>query len=70
MDFTFPQLVAHACGGRPLSTGSVVGVGTIASDDRPKGLACLTKRLNQEVTDGGTKTEGLKSYDEMFMDAS
>ena len=53
MQFSFPELVAHAAKTRPLAAGSIVGSGTIANHDESKGSSCLAEKRVLEVIKGG-----------------
>ena len=71
MQFSFPQLVAHAAKTRPLAAGTIVGSGTIANRDESKGSSCLAeKRVLEIIKEGKPKTPFMKFGDrvriEMF----
>jgi len=71
MQFSFPQLIAHAAKTRPLAAGSIVGSGTIANQDESKGSSCLAeKRVLEIIKEGKPKTPFMKFGDgvriEMF----
>ncbi|HEX7965557.1 MAG TPA: fumarylacetoacetate hydrolase family protein [Gammaproteobacteria bacterium] len=53
MQFSFPQLVAHAAKTRPMAAGSLVGSGTIANQDESKGSSCLAEKRVLEIIKGG-----------------
>jgi len=53
MQFSFPQLIAHAAKTRPLAAGSIVGSGTIANQDESKGSSCLAEKRVLEIIKGG-----------------
>ena len=53
MQFSFPQLIAHATKTRPLAAGSIVGSGTVANQDESKGSSCLAEKRVLEVIKGG-----------------
>ncbi|HEV7164132.1 MAG TPA: fumarylacetoacetate hydrolase family protein [Gammaproteobacteria bacterium] len=53
MQFSFPQLIAHAAKTRPLAAGSLVGSGTIANQDESKGSSCLAEKRVLEVIKSG-----------------
>jgi fumarylacetoacetate (FAA) hydrolase len=64
MQFSFPQLVAHAARTRPLAAGTIVGSGTIANQDTGKGASCLAEqRTVEKLRDGEPKTPFLKYGD-------
>ncbi len=69
MNFSFFQLVAHACRTRPLSAGSIVGSGTVSNEDKARGFACLTEKRFQEILDQGKpETPWLKVGDRVQFD--
>ncbi|HLW73926.1 MAG TPA: fumarylacetoacetate hydrolase family protein, partial [Gammaproteobacteria bacterium] len=53
MQFSFPQLIAHAAKTRPLAAGSIVGSGTVANQDESKGSSCLAEKRVLEVIKSG-----------------
>lgn len=64
MQFSFPQLIAHAAKTRPLAAGSIVGSGTIANQDESKGSSCLAeKRVLEVIKSGKATTPFMKSGD-------
>lgn len=64
MQFNFAQLVAHAAKTRPLTTGTIVGSGTIANEDTSKGASCLAEQRTVEtLRDGKPATPFLKFGD-------
>ena len=57
MTFDFPTIVAHAAKTRPLSTGCVIGSGTISNYDRTAGSSCLAEvRMLETISDGKPTT--------------
>ncbi len=56
MQFSFPQLIAHAAKTRPLAAGSIVGSGTIANQDESKGSSCLAEKRVLEIIKNGKAT--------------
>jgi fumarylacetoacetate (FAA) hydrolase len=57
MTFDFPTIVAHAAKTRPLSTGCVIGSGTISNYDRSAGSSCLAEvRMLETINDGKPST--------------
>jgi len=56
MQFSFPQLIAHAAKTRPLAAGSIVGSGTIANQDESKGSSCLAEKRVLEIIKTGKPT--------------
>lgn len=69
MNFSFGELVAHACRTRPLAAGSIVGTGTVSNEDKNQGFACLVEKRFQEILDtGSATTPWLKPGDRVWMD--
>jgi len=71
MTFDFPTIVAHAAKTRPLSTGCVIGSGTISNYDRSAGSSCLAEvRMLETISDGKPSTSFMSFGDtvriEMF----
>ncbi len=57
MTFDFPTIVAHAAKTRPLSSGCIIGSGTISNYDRTVGSSCLAEvRMLETISDGKPKT--------------
>ena len=44
MHFDFAQLIAHAAKTRELSKGTLIGSGTVSSDEQTDGFGCLLER--------------------------
>ncbi len=66
MQFSFPQLIAHAAKTRPLAAGSIVGSGTIANHDESKGSSCLAeKRVLEVIKSGKAVTPFMKFGDKV-----
>lgn len=53
MQFSFPELIAHAAKTRPLAAGTLVGSGTIANRDPGRGSSCLAERRMLEIIEAG-----------------
>ena len=53
MQFSFPELIAHAAKTRPLAAGTIVGSGTIANRDESRGSSCMAEKRVLEVIKGG-----------------
>ncbi len=62
MQFSFPQLIAHAAKTRPLAAGSIVGSGTIANQDESKGSSCLAEKRVLEIIKQGKPTTPFMKY--------
>ena len=66
MQFSFPQLIAHAAKTRPLAAGSIVGSGTVANQDESKGSSCLAeKRVLEVIKSGKAVTPFMKFGDKV-----
>jgi fumarylacetoacetate (FAA) hydrolase len=64
MQFSFPELLAHAAKTRPLAAGTLLGSGTIANQDISRGSSCLAERRMLEIIDSGeAKTEFMQYGD-------
>jgi fumarylacetoacetate (FAA) hydrolase len=69
MNFSFGELIAHACRTRPLGAGTILGCGTISNEDKARGFACLTEKRCQETIDSGkVSTPWLQPGDRVWMD--
>jgi fumarylacetoacetate (FAA) hydrolase len=62
MQFSFPELVAHAAHTRPLAAGTLIGSGTIANQDESKGASCLAERRMLEIIASGTASTAFMSF--------
>ena len=57
MQFSFPQLLAHAAKTRPLSAGTLMGGGTVSNRDRSVGYCCLAEiRMIETLEQGAPQT--------------
>lgn len=64
MQFSFPELIAHAAQTRPLAAGTIIGSGTVANQDESKGASCLAeKRVLEVIKDGKAITPFLQFGD-------
>jgi fumarylacetoacetate (FAA) hydrolase len=64
MQFSFPELIAHAARTRPLAAGTVIGSGTIANQDESRGASCLAERRMLEIiADGAPRTPFMRFGD-------
>jgi fumarylacetoacetate (FAA) hydrolase len=71
MQFSFPELIAHAAKTRPLCAGSIIGSGTVSNDNPEAGSSCLAeKRVIEIINIGKAITPFMKFGDrvqiEMF----
>jgi fumarylacetoacetate (FAA) hydrolase len=74
MHFHFGELIAHAARTRHLRAGTIIGSGTISSEDLNQGCSCIAeKRMLEKIHDGVIKTPFMKVGDtvklEMFDDS-
>ncbi|MBS0358296.1 MAG: fumarylacetoacetate hydrolase family protein [Proteobacteria bacterium] len=53
MTFDFPRLISHAAKTRYLSSGSIIGSGTVSNTDRTQGAACIMERRMLEIIKEG-----------------
>jgi fumarylacetoacetate (FAA) hydrolase len=64
MTFSFPQIIAHATRTRRLSTGTIIGSGTVSNLDRSTGSSCLAEQRALELIEhGAPRTPFLKFGD-------
>ncbi len=71
MNFSLPELVAHAARTRHLGPGSIIGSGTVSNRDRSVGSSCLAEiRMIETIEKGAPETGFMKFGDrvriEMF----
>lgn len=70
MEHGFDALIAHAARTRALGAGTIVGAGTIASEDPARGTSCLTERRVVEALEhGAPRTEYLRYGDRVRIEA-
>jgi fumarylacetoacetate (FAA) hydrolase len=64
MNFSFPELIAHAAKTRFLGAGSIVGSGTVANKDHSRGSCCIAERRTlEQLESGAPRTPFLKFGD-------
>jgi fumarylacetoacetate (FAA) hydrolase len=64
MQFSFPQLIAHAAQTRRLCSGTLLGSGTVSNRDRTKGYSCLAEiRMIETIEKGKPQTPFLRFGD-------
>ena len=64
MHFHFGQLIAHAAKTRDLPAGTIIGSGTVASENTEVGSSCLAeKRMLEVINQGEAKTPFMKDGD-------
>lgn len=70
MSFGFDELVAHAAKTRKLSSGTIIGSGTVSNAGGRKGSACIAERRAIEAIEtGSAKTPFMKFGDRVRMEA-
>ena len=71
MQFSFPELVAHAAKTRKLCAGTIVGSGTVSNSDRSKGSSCLAeKRMIEIIEQGKPSTPFMRFGDQIIVTAT
>jgi fumarylacetoacetate (FAA) hydrolase len=64
MHFSFHDLIAHAARTRRLLAGTIIGSGTVSSDDASAGVSCLVEaRMREILATGSATTEYLRPGD-------
>ena len=64
MQFSFPELIAHAAKTRQLSAGTIIGSGTVSNDNLEVGSSCLAeKRVIEVIHTGKAVTPFMKFGD-------
>jgi fumarylacetoacetate (FAA) hydrolase len=64
MVFSFPQLIAHAAKTRDLTSGTIIGSGTVSNKDRSRGSSCIVeKRMLEIISNGKAETPFMKFGD-------
>ena len=70
MNFSFGQLVAHAARSRRLTTGCIIGSGTVSNISRQAGSACIAeRRVIEKIDEGESRTEFMRFGDHVTMQA-
>lgn len=62
MNFSFPQLIAHAAKTRHLSAGTIIGSGTVSNRDRSRGSSCIAEKRMLEILDKGEPQTPFMQY--------
>jgi fumarylacetoacetate (FAA) hydrolase len=62
MNFSFPQLIAHAALTRRLGAGTLIGSGTVSNADRSVGSACISERRAIEMIEQGSPQTGFMRF--------
>jgi fumarylacetoacetate (FAA) hydrolase len=69
MTHGFDRLIAHVAKTRALAAGSIIGSGTVASNDPARGTSCITERRVVEVLEAGEmKTPYLRYNDRVRLE--
>lgn len=64
MQFTLPQLIAHAAKTRSLGAGTIVGSGTVANRDESRGCSCIAEiRAIETINSGKPSTPFMRFGD-------
>ncbi len=64
MNFSFPDLIAHAARTRFLAAGTIIGSGTVSNRDMSVGSSCLAeRRMLEQLESGAPKTQFLQFGD-------
>lgn len=70
MSFHFGQIIAHAARTRRLTSGTILGSGTVSNASRAAGSACIAERRVIEIIDNGNPETGyLRFGDHVRMEA-
>jgi len=62
MTFDFPTLIAHAAKTRRLSTGTIIGSGTVSNKDRSAGSTCIAEKRMLEIIANGKPSTPYMQY--------
>jgi len=62
MNFSFPQLIAHAAATRRLRAGTILGSGTVSNAGGGAGSACITERRAIEMIRDGQPSTGFMRF--------
>lgn len=69
MNFSFPQLIAHAALTRRLGAGTLIGSGTVSNADRSVGSACIAElRAIEMIAHGSPQTGYMRFGDRVRME--
>jgi len=64
MHFSFADLIAHAARTRALTAGTLLGSGTVSSEDPSRGVSCLAeRRIREQLEHGAPRTPFLQAGD-------
>jgi fumarylacetoacetate (FAA) hydrolase len=62
MNYSFPQLIAHAAATRRLRAGTILGSGTVSNAEGGAGSACITERRAIEMIRDGQASTGFMRF--------
>jgi fumarylacetoacetate (FAA) hydrolase len=63
MDYSFPQLLAHAATNRRLLAGTIIGSGTVSEGDPPRvGSSCIAETRGYEIIHQGGAVSSYMRY--------
>lgn len=66
MTFNFAQLIAHAAKTRSLTSGTIIGSGTVSNVDKASGSSCIVERRMLEIIkDGAASTSFMQFGDQI-----
>lgn len=69
MQFSFPELIAHAAKTRDLSGGTIIGSGTVSNAEPMAGSSCIVeKRMLEIIETGKPKTAYMNFGDEVHIE--
>lgn len=70
MHFSFADIIAYCARTRKLSSGTIIGSGTVSNVDRTAGSSCISEiRVIELLDQGAAKTSFLKFGDQVRMEA-
>ena len=69
MQFSFPELIAHAAKTRNLCAGTIIGSGTISNNEPNVGSSCIVeKRVIEIIENGKPRTSYMKFGDKVHIE--
>ncbi len=70
MNFTFAELIAHTALTRKLTTGTIIGSGTVSNKNTERGSSCIAeKRALEMIATGQAQTDFMKFGDRIHMES-
>jgi fumarylacetoacetate (FAA) hydrolase len=71
MHFSFGDLLAHVTRTRALTAGTILGSGTVSSQDAARGISCLAElRAREQLELGAARTQFLAVGDRVEISAA